>query len=76
MTTQNSHLSEIASIISSCRRLEELGNNKTGPRKIIRDAIFFIWETGVNKPTKFSKKRARYTVENNHRKTLQFRGNK
>ena len=59
MTTQNSHLSEIASIISSCRRLEELGNNKTGPRKIIREAIFFIWETGVNKPTKFSKKRAR-----------------
>tara|TARA_B100000242_G_C42925568_1_gene429195 strand:+ start:89 stop:229 length:141 start_codon:yes stop_codon:yes gene_type:complete len=40
MKTKNSHLSEIASIISSCRRLEELGNNKTGPRKIIREAIF------------------------------------
>ena len=59
MTEKNNHLGEIASIISSCKRLEEMGNNKTGPRKIIREAIFFIWETGVNKFTKFSKNRAR-----------------
>ena len=28
-------------------------------RKIIRECIHFFWETGNNKPTKFSKKRIR-----------------
>lgn len=55
----NQAISHITSIISSCKELEDIGYGKTGTRKIIRETIHFIWETGLNKETKFSKKRAR-----------------
>ena len=55
----NQAISHITSIISSCKELEDIGYGRTGTRKIIRETIHFIWETGLNKETKFSKKRAR-----------------
>ena len=55
----NQAISHITSIISFCKELEDIGYGRTGTRKIIRETIHFIWETGLNKETKFSKKRAR-----------------
>ena len=63
-------ISLITPIISSCKKFEEMGYGKTGSRKIIRECIHFFWETGNNKPTKFSKKRIRSlmaTKENNNK---------
>lgn len=63
----------LASIISSCKTLEDIGYGKTGPRKIIRETIHFIWETGLNKPAKFSKKRIRSHMASKERNNQNLR---
>ena len=55
----NKEIPYITSIISSCKKLEDLGYGKTGTRRIVRETIHFIWETGIGKKSKFSKDRLR-----------------